>query len=67
MSVNVKYKCNICGKEIDGSDTICPHCGTNIEETGRKVSVDITEIVKQRDRVEISQIQKALKKEQKSV
>ncbi|TFH12688.1 zinc-ribbon domain-containing protein [Candidatus Bathyarchaeota archaeon] len=65
MGVNVKYLCNKCGKEIDASDSKCPHCGADIDESGRKVTIDITEVLRQRDQIEIAQIQKALKKEQK--
>jgi hypothetical protein len=66
MGVEVKYRCNNCGEVIDASDTICQHCGTEIEETGRKVSIDITEVLRLRDQVEITQIQNSLKKQQRA-
>ena len=67
MSVDIKYKCNNCEGEIKESDIICPHCETNINETGRKVSIDLTEILRLRDQVEITQIQQTLSKKQKRV
>ena len=65
MGVEVKYKCNNCGEEIDVSETTCPHCGADIEESGRKISIDITEVLRLRDQVEITQIQNSLRKQQK--
>lgn len=65
MGVKVKYRCKSCGEEIDVSETICPHCGVNIEEAGRKISIDITQVLRLRDQVEITQIQNSLRKQEK--
>jgi DNA-directed RNA polymerase subunit RPC12/RpoP len=65
MGVEVKYRCNSCGEEIDASETICSHCGVDIEEAGRKITINITEVLRLRDQVEITQIQNSLRKQQK--
>jgi len=62
MDEENKYYCQNCGARIKPTDTVCPKCGKNLKEVGRRVEVTITETIGLSDRVEVE-----LTKEQKSI
>jgi Zn finger protein HypA/HybF involved in hydrogenase expression len=38
-----KYYCRNCDAEIKPTDTVCPKCGKNLSEVGRRVLVTVTD------------------------
>jgi predicted amidophosphoribosyltransferase len=56
----VKYYCQNCGAEIKAIDTICPSCGKNLSEVGKRIEVNIIE-------KSIETVQPKLTKEQLSI
>lgn len=52
--VDNKYYCNNCGAEISATDTICPNCGKNLKEVGRRVLVTVTDTISLSDEVKVS-------------
>ena len=58
-----KYLCQNCGAEITSTDTVCPKCGKNLKEVGRKVLVTVTETISLSDAVKVEK----LSPEQKSL
>jgi predicted amidophosphoribosyltransferase len=56
------YYCQKCGAEIKSTDTICPKCGSNLKEVGRRIELHITETIGVSARFE-----KKLTKEQSSI
>jgi len=42
MEEEAKYYCKNCNARIESTDTVCPHCGKNLKEVGRKVEVFFT-------------------------
>ena len=57
MSEEEIKKCNTCGENINKSDTICPHCGAEVEVIEDELIVDLRAIQAIRNRAEIEQIQ----------
>ena len=57
-----KYYCNNCGTQVNSTDTVCPKCGKNFSEVGRRIEVTITETMGALDSV-----QRELTKEQISI
>jgi uncharacterized Zn finger protein (UPF0148 family) len=57
-----KYYCQNCGAQIKSTDTVCPKCGKNLKEVGRRVEVTVTETIGLSDKVEAE-----LTKKQKSI
>jgi predicted ATP-dependent serine protease len=37
-----KYYCQNCGEQIKSTDTMCPKCGKNLKEVGRRIEVTVT-------------------------
>jgi len=65
-----KYYCQNCGSEIKPLDTVCPKCGKNLSEVGRRIEVTIVENITISDSVETSliinpipEIEKSLKEQ----
>jgi RNA polymerase subunit RPABC4/transcription elongation factor Spt4 len=50
-----KYYCQNCGAEIKSTDTMCPKCGKNLSEVGKKVLVTVTDTISLSDEVKVSQ------------
>jgi uncharacterized Zn finger protein (UPF0148 family) len=40
-----EYYCQNCGAQIKPTDTVCPKCGRNLSEVGRRIEVTITETI----------------------
>ena len=57
-----EYYCNYCGTHVKSTDTVCPKCGKNFGEVGRRIEVTITETIGLSDSVE-----RELTKEQSSI
>jgi tRNA(Ile2) C34 agmatinyltransferase TiaS len=57
-----KYYCQNCGAEIKSTDTVCPKCGKNLSEVGRRILVTVTETISLSDEVktELSPAQRKL-------
>jgi NMD protein affecting ribosome stability and mRNA decay len=47
-----KYYCQNCGAQIKPTDTVCPKCGKNLSEVGRRIEVTITQTIGLSDSVE---------------
>jgi len=65
-----KYYCQNCGAQIKSTDTICPKCGKNLKDVGRRVEVTIVDNITLSDSVETSliinpipEIEKSLKEQ----
>jgi uncharacterized Zn finger protein (UPF0148 family) len=58
----VEYYCNSCGTQIEQTDMVCPKCGKNLSEVGKRMKVTITETIGLSDSVE-----RQLTKEQSSI
>jgi hypothetical protein len=70
MSGEHKYYCQNCGSQIRPTDTICPNCGRNLSEVGRRIEVTIVDSIILSDSVETSliinpipEIEKSLKEQ----
>lgn len=48
-----KYYCQNCGAQIKLTDTICPKCGKNLKQVGRRIVVTITEAIVLSDEVKV--------------
>lgn len=48
-----KHYCQNCSSEIKSTDTICPKCGKNLQEVGRRIEVTITETIGLSDEVKV--------------
>jgi uncharacterized OB-fold protein len=66
----VKYYCKNCGAQVKSSDTVCPKCGKNLSEVGRRIELTLVEFVRVSDSLETSlitnsipEIEKALKEQ----
>jgi predicted ATP-dependent serine protease len=66
--VENKYFCQNCGAEIASTVTVCPNCGKNLKDVGRRIEVTVTETIGLSDEVkvgltkeQISTIEKVLK------
>jgi len=55
-----KYYCQNCGAQIKSTDMVCPKCGKNLKEVGRRVEVTVTETIGLSDRVELTKKQKSI-------
>lgn len=64
-----KYYCQNCGEEISAMDTVCPKCGKNLEEVGRRVLVTVTDTISLSEKVEVipKEIREKLNPQQLSV
>ena len=40
-----EYYCQNCGAQIKPTDTVCPKCGKNLSEVGRRMEITITETI----------------------
>jgi DNA-directed RNA polymerase subunit RPC12/RpoP len=52
--VESKYYCKNCGTQIKSRDTICPKCGKNLSEVGRRIEKTITETIGLSDNVSLA-------------
>lgn len=57
-----EYYCQNCGSEIKPSDTVCPKCGKNLSDVGKRIVVTLTETLTFSDSVETK-----LTKEQQNI
>ena len=51
--VENKYYCQNCGAEIKSTDAVCPKCGKNLSEVGRRVLVTVEDTLTLSDEVEV--------------
>ena len=51
-----KYYCKNCGARIKSTDTVCPSCGKNLREVGRRIEVTLTEIIGVSAMVEVEKL-----------
>jgi predicted ATP-dependent serine protease len=51
-----KYYCQNCGAEIKSTDTICPKCGKNLKDVGRKILVTVTDTISLSDAVKTEKL-----------
>jgi len=51
--VENKYYCQNCNAEIKSTDTVCPKCGKNLKEVGRRVLVTVEDTLTLSDEVEV--------------
>jgi hypothetical protein len=65
-----KYYCQNCGAQVKSSDTVCPKCGKNLSEVGRRIELTLVESLALSDSLETSliinpipEIEKALKEQ----
>jgi len=65
-----EYYCRNCGAKIKSTDTMCPKCGKNLKEVGRRIEVTVVENITVSDSVErsliinpIPEIEKSLKEQ----
>jgi uncharacterized OB-fold protein len=65
-----KYYCQNCASQIKPTDVICPKCGKNLSEVGRRIVVTVAENITLSDSVETSliinpvpEIEKSLKEQ----
>jgi hypothetical protein len=42
-TVERKYYCQSCGEQIKPTDAVCPKCGKNLSEVGKRIEVTITD------------------------
>jgi len=58
-----KCYCQNCGAEVKATDTVCPKCGKNLSEVGRRVLVTVSDTIGLSDAVKVEK----LSPEQKSL
>ena len=51
-----KYYCQNCGSQLNSTDLICPKCGKNLSEVGRRIEVTVAESITFSDSIETSLI-----------
>lgn len=61
MEEGTKYFCQNCGSKIKSTDTICPKCGKNLKEVGRKVEVTVVDAIGLSDRVDVKLTKEQIK------
>ena len=62
-----KYYCQNCDAQIASTDTMCPKCGKNLKEVGRRIKVTIVENITLSDSVETSLIIRPIPEIEKSL
>jgi uncharacterized OB-fold protein len=67
MAGGHKYYCQNCGSQIKPIDTVCPNCGKELSEVGRRIEVTIVENITLSDSVETSLIINPLPEIEKSL
>jgi len=50
------YYCNNCGARIKPTDIVCPKCGENLSNVGRRIEKTITETIRLSDNVSLGKV-----------
>ena len=59
MDYEIKFKCKNCNADIAPTDDKCSNCGEKITDVGRLVVVDLSEVMRVQNDLEIKKIERA--------